>query len=386
MFAKITTGSLAAGLINYMDNVKEKDARILIAKGLCTASHEAICASFEIQASRNHTVSEKMLHIALAFSEKDSHRTKSDEFMTAFALDYLKRMGWDKTQLIIIRHDDHDYDHIHMALNIIGDDGKPLDMKFYKTRSQRICYKMTKEYGLYFAKDKKNVNRSALKGKDRLKYQVADAAMPLLGKFKSLKEFREALAKQGIKTTIVPTRDGKGLGIVYTITDKRFSIGGAKCDQSLKFSALERVMDVSDDEDVRMFRGGQYVRPEEGKLTERFSDGQDFEPVYGDDFSDNIKEMSYEEFVKEREKEWGDPAEAFDMSNTSAPQEDSHLASNIAAAAVELATGGTQIAPSSGGGGGNDDEWWERERQRARQNDVLLSTSEKYQPRRKGRH
>lgn len=45
MFAKITTGSLAAGLINYMDNVKEKDARILIAQGLCTASHEAICAS-----------------------------------------------------------------------------------------------------------------------------------------------------------------------------------------------------------------------------------------------------------------------------------------------------------------------------------------------------
>ena len=383
MFAKITTGSLAAGLINYMDNVKEKDARILIAKGLCTASHEAICASFEIQASRNHTVSEKMLHIALAFSEKDSHRTKSDEFMTAFALDYLKRMGWDKTQLIIIRHDDHDYDHIHMALNIIGDDGKPLDIKFYKTRSQRICYKMTKEYGLYFAKDKKNVNRSALKGKDKLKYLVADAAMPLLGKCKSLKEFREALAKQGIKTTIVPTRDGKGLGIVYTITDKKFSIGGAKCDQSLKFSALEKVLDVSDDEDVQEFRGGQYTRPAEGKLTERQSDGQAFEPVYGDDFaqqhvSDNITDMSYEVFVKEREKDWGDPNDAFDMSNTSVPQEDSHLASNIAAAAVELATGGTQIAPSSGGGGGNDDEWWERERQRARQNE--------FQPRRKGRH
>ena len=378
MFAKITTGSLAAGLINYMDNVKEKDARILIAKGLCTASHETICASFEIQASRNHTVSEKMLHIALAFSEKDSHRTKSDEFMTAFALDYLKRMGWDKTQLIIIRHDDHDYDHIHMALNVIGDDGKPLDMKFYKTRSQRICYKMTKEYGLYFAKDKKKVNRSALKGKDKLKYQVADTAMPLLGQCKSLKKFREALAKKGIKTTIVPTRDGKGLGIVYTITDKKFSIGGAKCDQSLKFSALEKVMDVSDDEDVQMFRGGQYVRPEEGKLTERFSDGQDFEPVYGDDYSDNIKEMSYEEFVKEREKDWGDPAEAFDMGNTPVPQEDSHLVSNIAAAAVELATGDIQIAPSSGGGGGNDDEWWERERQRAKQNE--------YQPRRRGRH
>ena len=378
MFAKITTGSLAAGLIDYMDNVKEKDARILIAKGLCAATHEAICASFEIQASRNHTVSEKMLHIALAFSEKDSHRTKSDELMTAFALDYLKRMGWDRTQLIIIRHDDHDYDHIHMALNIIGDDGRPLDMKFYKTRSQRICYKMTKEYGLYFAKDKKNVNRSALKGKDKLKYQVADAAMPLLEKCKSLKEFREALAKMGVKTTIVPTRDGRGLGIVYTITDKRFSIGGAKCDQSLKFSALEKVMDVSDDEDVRAFRGGQYTRPTEGRLTESLSDGQSFEHVYGDDFSDNKTEMSYEEFVKEREKDWGDPNDAFDMSLVSTPQEDCSIASGIAAAAVELAVGGTQVAPSSGGGGGKDDEWWERERQKAKQNE--------WQPRRKGRH
>ncbi len=386
MFAKITTGSMAAGLINYMDNVKEKDARILIAKGLCTASHEAICASFEIQASRNHTVTDKMLHIALAFSENDGHRTKSDEFMTAFALDYLKRMGWERTQLIIIRHDDHDYDHIHMALNIIDDDGKPLDMKFYKTRSQRTCYKMTKEYGLYFAKGKKNVNRSALKGKDKLKYEIADAAMPLLGKCKSLVEFREALVRKGITTTIVPTRDGRGLGIVYTIKDKKFSIGGAKCDQSLKFSALEKVMDVSTDEDVQMFRGGQYVRPEEGKLTERLSVGKTFEPDYGDDFSNNgnIIELSYEDFVREREKNMEEtvcnPEDAFDMNlrNSNSHQEDSNVASDIAAAAVELAVGGTQIAPSSGGGGGNDDEWWERERQRAKH--------EEMQPRRRGRH
>jgi len=378
MFAKITTGSLAAGLINYMDNVKEKDARILVAKGLCAASHEAICASFEIQASRNHTVTEKMLHIALAFSEKDSHRTKSDEFMIAFALDYLKRMGWDHTQLIIIRHDDHDYDHIHMALNIIDDDGKPLDMRFYKTRSQRICYKMTKEYGLYFAKDKKKVNRSALKGKDKLKYQIADAAMPLLGKCKSLKEFREALAKKGITTTIVPTRDGKGIGIVYTISDKKFSIGGAKCDQSLKFSALERVMDVSDDKDVQMFREGNYIRPEEGKLTERLSDDQTYEPDYGDDFSLSIPEFSYEDFVKERERSLDDSEDAFDTDNSPEQQEDHNAASGIAAAVVELAAGGTQVAPSSGGGGGNDDGWWERERQRAKREEV--------QARRKGRH
>ena len=144
-------------------------------------------------------------------------------------------------------------------------------------------------------------------------------------------------------------------------------------------------MDVSTDEDVQMFRGGQYVRPEEGKLTERLSDGQDFEPDYGDDFSAGITEISYEDFVREREKNmenntYFNPNDAFDMSLRNSHQEDSSVASNIAAAAVELATGGTQIAPSSGGGGGNDDEWWERERQRSKQEEAQS------QPRRKGRH
>ena len=120
-------------------------------------------------------------------------------------------------------------------------------------------------------------------------------------------------------------------------------------------------MDVSNDEDVQMFRGGQYVRPEEGKLTERLSDGKTFEPDYSDDFSNCITEISYDDFVREREK---------NMEETVFNPEDSNVASDIAAATVELAVGGTQIAPSSGGGGGNDDEWWERERQRAKQEEA----------------
>ena len=89
--------------------------------------------------------------------------------------------------------------------------------------------------------------------------------------------------------------------------------------------------------------------------------------------------------MREREKNmenntYFNPSDAFDMSLRNSKQEGSNVASNIASAAVELATGGTQIAPSSGGGGGNDDEWWERERQRSKQEEV------QNQPRRKGRH
>ena len=77
-------------------------------------------------------------------------------------------------------------------------------------------------------------------------------------------------------------------------------------------------------------------------MTERLSVGKNFEPVYGDDFSNNgnIIELSYEDFVREREK---------NMEEAVFDPEDSNVASDIAAAAVELAVGGTQIAPPSGG-------------------------------------
>ena len=366
MFAIINTGSVVNGLIEYMDNVSQKDARILMAKDMCIDSHETICASFKLRAAMNNRITDKVCHIALSFSANDKNRTQSDEFMVAFAEDYLKRMGWGNSQHVIIRHCDHDYDHLHIAMNVIDENGDALNMSFYRSRSKSVCFSMTKEYGLYFApKSKKNVNRAALKGKEKLKYEIADIALPLLEKSKSLREFRKALLESGVKSTVIPRKDGSGLGIVYTLVDHNFSIGGKKCDDALKFSSLARRLDISDDVDVQNFEDGRLVRPADGKLTEAMSNEQAYDLAFGDDFS-NIVYSTFtgeEDERKEAESEkYFDANDAFDpslakTSDSSAPEEESHIVSHLMNAALEAAVGGTQIAQTSGGGGGSDNSW-----------------------------
>ena len=391
MFAKITTGSVVAGLIEYMHNVSEKDARILYAKDLCTDSHEAICASFKLRAAMNNSITDKVVHIALSFSENDKNKTQSDEFMIAFAQDYLKRMGWGDSQHIVIRHCDHDYDHLHIAMNASDENGDSLDMKFYRKRSKSVCFSMTKDYGLYFApKSKKNVNRNALKGKEKLKYEIADIALPLLDKHKSLREFRKALLESGVKSTIIPRKDGSGLGIVYTLVDHNFSIGGKKCDDALKFSSLAKRLDISDDVDVQNFESGRLVRPADGKLTEALSNEQAQDLAFGDDFPNIVYSTYTMEDLERERREWEeaqrpqffDANDAFDPSlakpsDASEPQEESHLGSKLLNAALEVAVGGTHIAPSPGGGGGSDNSW-DRDR---RKNEIEEAKSK----RRRGR-
>ncbi|MCA4464652.1 relaxase/mobilization nuclease domain-containing protein [Bacteroides xylanisolvens] len=372
MFAKITTGTVVQGLIDYMDNVNEKDAKILLAKDMLTTSHEAICASFKVRAAMNNKVTDKVCHISLSFSAKDKNRTQSDEFITAFAEDYLRRMGWENSQHIIIRHCDHDYDHVHIAMNVIDQNGDALDMGFYKDRSKSVCYSMTKEYGLYFApKSKKDVNQKALKGKEKLKYEIASKALPLLDKCKTLDEFRKALLEKGILTTITTRKDGNGYGIVYTLIDRNFSIGGKKCDDALSFSSLAKRLDMEEGFIVHFPDFGSLPRTEEHRLN-LIAENYGIKSANGSliaEITSILKPSTGDLHEEEHQSEA--------INNAEASQEDSTLLQNLAAATMELATGGTQIAPSSGGGGGGEDNWWERERQRAKQ--------EEYVPKRKGR-
>jgi hypothetical protein len=44
--------------------------------------------------------------------------------MVGMAKEYLKKPGYDNTQLIIVRHNDTDHPHIHIEINRIDNNGK----------------------------------------------------------------------------------------------------------------------------------------------------------------------------------------------------------------------------------------------------------------------
>ena len=62
-----------------------------------------IVASFEAQAMQKPKISNPAGHITLSFAAEDKPKL-SDEKMLKIALDYIKMMGLDKTQWLIVRH------------------------------------------------------------------------------------------------------------------------------------------------------------------------------------------------------------------------------------------------------------------------------------------
>ena len=100
MMPKISNGSTFGGIVNYANDIKDKDTTILASRGVDLRSNYTIAKSFKIQAMMNPRVENCVGHFALSFPPEDAHRC-TDGFMRKLAMEYMKKMGIVNTQFVI---------------------------------------------------------------------------------------------------------------------------------------------------------------------------------------------------------------------------------------------------------------------------------------------
>ena len=234
MMAKIVQGRGFKGVINY---VFDKDkAQLLYAEGVRTKNKESVISSFIAQSSVN-PISKPVAHISLNFSVQDKEKL-TDAVMAKIAIEYMKQMGYDNTQYIVVRHRDREHPHLHLVINRINYDGKRISDKNEKFRSTKVCMELTKKYGLYIAPGKENVKRHRLKEPDKTKYEIYDAIKATIPKCKSWEDFTTALEKQGVAI------DFRYNGSTNKIQGIRFekngySFNGSQIDRSCSYSKID---------------------------------------------------------------------------------------------------------------------------------------------------
>ena len=231
MIAKLNKGTGFGGLVNYANNIKQKDTNIIASDGVSLTNNKTIAMSFKLQAYGNPKVKKYVGHAMLSFSPKDKPLL-TDAYVERIAKDYLQRMGIVNTQFVIFRHHDQPHDHVHIVYNRVDNDGNEIttDTKFRK--SAAITQALTREYGLTFGRGKTNVRRDRLKGKDAVKYRIYDIATNLLhhNEYVSLKEFAKDLSEHDITLTGRKNDKGKTVGIIFTMDGMSFA--GGKIDKS----------------------------------------------------------------------------------------------------------------------------------------------------------
>lgn len=235
MIGKIVQGANFRGVVNYV--LKKPNAEPLGSRGLRNDSIDHIVESFRTQASLN-PIAKSVAHISLDFPVKDKERL-TNKMMLQIADEYLNRMGYGNTQVLIVRHNDREHPHLHLVLNRVDSNGKRISDKNERERNAKLCRELSNKYGLYIAPNKDNVKRHRLREPDKTKYEIYDAIRTSLPKCRNWNDLISVLRKQGIETEF------KRKGSTSTIEGVKFSkngytFSGSKVDKAFSFSKLNR--------------------------------------------------------------------------------------------------------------------------------------------------
>jgi len=241
MIAQIIKGTNFSGVVSYMLSKREGKVKVLQANGVLNSFPNDIAHDFNLQASMRPSVQKPVCHTILSFSTHDSERL-TDDIMVKIANEYLHEMGYGDTQSLIVRHSDRQHPHLHICINRIGNDGKTISDRNEKYRSKKICRELTERYGLTIGEGKQEVNRSRLRGEDKLQYEIFDTIKSILPQSQNWKDFVAKLEQQDI-TTRFKTKGNTDVvqGIIFAKNGCSFS--GSKIDRSCSFSRLNAAIE-----------------------------------------------------------------------------------------------------------------------------------------------
>ena len=241
MIAKIVKGQDFSGVVSYVLN-PEKQAELLQSAGIRTRDQQSIIESFRIQAGLNNRIKSPVGHTSLDFSPKDKPGLTSER-MQEIAEAYMKAMGIENTQYLLVRHYDKEHPHVHLLFNRVDHDGKTISDKNDRYRSERICKELTHQFGLYFAQGKELVNTHRLKEPDKTKYRIYDALKVGLPGCKNWDELIERLKDDQITVEFkFKGKTSEVQGVTFTMNGYSFS--GSKVDRQFSFSKITAILEM----------------------------------------------------------------------------------------------------------------------------------------------
>jgi hypothetical protein len=238
MIGKIVKGRSFKGCVSYV--LGDKDATLLCSEGVLKTDTASIINSFYMQSLLNPNLSKSVGHIPLAFSPEDAPRM-TDQFMERLAKKYLKEMGIENTQYIVVRHKNTAHPHCHIVFNRVDNDGKTISDRNDRYRNEKVCKQLKDKYNLTYGTGKEKVNVEKLKGAEKTRYEIYHAVKAAVKQSKDWRQFEQVLKNQRI--SIDYKRKGQ-TDEVQGVSFKKdeYSFKGSDIDRKFSYSKLDAAL------------------------------------------------------------------------------------------------------------------------------------------------
>jgi ribosomal protein L7/L12 len=238
MMGKPITGRSFGGCIRYV--VNKQEAKILSVEGVRMQDANTLTQDFNLQRKMRPGLGKAVGHLVLSWSKEDLSKL-SDEIMAERAKEYMEKVGIRNTQYVIVRHSDREHPHLHLIYNRVDNNGKTITDKNNFAKNVKACKEITLKYGYHLGEGKDLVNRQALRGKEKVRYELFDAIKAAVKHSVSWKQLEAALQKQGI-TIDHKLRSGTQdvQGISFQKGDIKMK--GSAIDRSLSYIKLDAAL------------------------------------------------------------------------------------------------------------------------------------------------
>ena len=214
MIAKTKIGRGFKGCVSYLlDKVEMGEGEILDARGVRDFDKNAMIRDFITRAKTNSNLTRCVWHTSLSFQDN-----LAGQQMHTIGKEWMKGMGLDNTQYVIVVHTDTKHCHIHIVANRINDDGRTISDSNNWKRSEALCRELVRKYQLTPVPQDRNelsINRDKLKGQDLLKSDINRVVRNVLSRSKSFDEFTSGMAEHGFKSLVKFNSDNTIRGVSF---------------------------------------------------------------------------------------------------------------------------------------------------------------------------
>ena len=245
MIAKTTIGRSFKGCCSYnLQKVEMGQGEILMSQGVRDYDQAAMVADFVRQAKMNPELSRSVWHTAISFAPQDNARLLTNpQLMHQVAKDYLKGMGLEASQYVVVEHRDTDHRHLHIIANRVRSDGNTVGDGHNYSRQTKLMRQIETKYGLTpLIEQQQRHSLENVPERDRSRLAMRDQVRTCLSHSTNSKELQTELARHSIRLIVNKTGEGvaRGLSFEQVSQDER----GEKVATAFKGSKLHKELSL----------------------------------------------------------------------------------------------------------------------------------------------
>lgn len=236
MIAKVSSCKGGSALFAYV--VNEQKGYELDRNFLSGQTPKEMYEEMKIIQNQNNRCVNNTFSMVISPSVKDGKKLSNDELKN-ITNDFLELMKKSpiRNQFIAFVHTEKDHKHIHIIMNRIQENGKPMADKFIGKKAQHAIDQVAQKYGLDSAKQLmvEKLNHQKLdhkKERDHIKDSHYDV---MKSKPKSFENYQKAMKEKGID--VVPTINKQG-------NLQGFRFNNMKTGNSFKASEVDRKLNL----------------------------------------------------------------------------------------------------------------------------------------------